>query len=277
MTERGLRTAAKALMSSILSPIEPSARTAYLAALHTSAIRCESPPSRCPAIVFAPHPDDETIGCGGTIVRKRRLGAPVTIVFMTDGAASRPGVVQRAELKAMRRVEAVEAASVLGVGQEDLVFLDYPDGELADWREEAAARISAVLSARPLGEIYVPYRRDVHRDHVATNEIVRDVLARQGEQSPTIFEYPVWFLRHWPLVGASSAVPWRGVRALRLLREFRMSTDISEVVDVKLEALSRHRSQMRRGDPQWPSIAEDADGRFLPLFFREHELFCCGN
>ena len=40
---------------------------------------------RAPAIVFAPHPDDETLGCGGTILKKRSLGAPVEVVFLTDG------------------------------------------------------------------------------------------------------------------------------------------------------------------------------------------------
>jgi hypothetical protein len=40
------------------------------------------------AVVFAPHPDDETLGCGGTIVRKIRAGARVRLVVMTDGGSS---------------------------------------------------------------------------------------------------------------------------------------------------------------------------------------------
>src|SRR5207248_577693 len=40
------------------------------------------------AIVFAPHQDDEVLGCGGTIVRKLRAGADVTVVFLTDGSAA---------------------------------------------------------------------------------------------------------------------------------------------------------------------------------------------
>ncbi len=43
-----------------------------------------------PTVVVAPHPDDETLGCGVLIAAKRRLGAEVAVVFLTDGAASHP-------------------------------------------------------------------------------------------------------------------------------------------------------------------------------------------
>jgi LmbE family N-acetylglucosaminyl deacetylase len=46
-------------------------------------------------VVFSPHPDDETLGCGSTIIKKKRLGADVTIVFMTDGSKSHPHFIFR--------------------------------------------------------------------------------------------------------------------------------------------------------------------------------------
>src|SRR5947209_4351316 len=60
---------------------------------------------RQPALVFAPHPDDETLGCGGAIVRKKRAGAVVKIVVMTDGSASHPGQIDPDELKKLRAEE----------------------------------------------------------------------------------------------------------------------------------------------------------------------------
>jgi len=42
----------------------------------------------CTATVFSPHPDDETLGCGGTIIKKKRAGAEVKIFYMTDGRKS---------------------------------------------------------------------------------------------------------------------------------------------------------------------------------------------
>ena len=46
-----------------------------------------------PAVVLAPHPDDETLGCGGTLIRKARAGAPLKVVLMTDGARSGRGLI----------------------------------------------------------------------------------------------------------------------------------------------------------------------------------------
>ena len=67
-----------------------------------------------PVVVLAPHPDDETLGCGGLIALKRSLGAPVRVIFMTDGAGSHSGV-DRPALTATRKEEASAACNVLGV------------------------------------------------------------------------------------------------------------------------------------------------------------------
>ena len=59
------------------------------------------------AIVFAPHPDDETLGCGGTIIKKRQAGAKISIVFMTDGRTSHGHLMDINELTTRRVEEAV--------------------------------------------------------------------------------------------------------------------------------------------------------------------------
>ncbi len=55
-------------------------------------------------LVFAPHQDDETLGCGGTIIKKNRLGAKVTIVFLTDGRKS-TNLIPASELGVLRQKE----------------------------------------------------------------------------------------------------------------------------------------------------------------------------
>src|SRR5215831_15255807 len=69
---------------------------------------------RQPAVVVAPHPDDETLGCGGTVVIKKQLGATVRVLMMTDGAASHPGLIDPEELAAIRAGETRAAVQVLG-------------------------------------------------------------------------------------------------------------------------------------------------------------------
>jgi len=72
-------------------------------------------PMQSPAVVFSPHYDDETLGVGGTIILKRRLGARVHLVFMTDGSRSHAHAMEGGRLAALRRTEALRAASALGV------------------------------------------------------------------------------------------------------------------------------------------------------------------
>src|SRR5258707_15716528 len=70
-------------------------------------------------LVLAPHPDDESLGCGGAIALLRQRGIRVTIAVITDGQASHPNsrLLPSSVLIQLRRQEALEAASALGVAQ----------------------------------------------------------------------------------------------------------------------------------------------------------------
>jgi LmbE family N-acetylglucosaminyl deacetylase len=88
-------------------------------------------------IVFAPHPDDETLGCGGTIARKISEGYEVIIAIMTDGryALLRVGgscSPTPDELVQIRRKEAEKATKILGVPSEKLLFFDFEDRKLRE-------------------------------------------------------------------------------------------------------------------------------------------------
>lgn len=79
-------------------------------------------------VVFAPHPDDETLGCGGTVAKEASDGNIVHIVFVTDGRNSHKIVlgIQRnpdpEEVKAIRREDTRTVARLLGVGDDNLTF-----------------------------------------------------------------------------------------------------------------------------------------------------------
>ena len=126
-----------------------------------------------PSIVFAPHPDDEVLGCGGTILRLRDAGAPVRIVFMTDGATSHARFMAADALRERREAEALAAAASLGVEASQVRFLRHPDGRLATHRDAALEAVREELgSARP-ARIFAPHARDQLGDHEATHAAVR--------------------------------------------------------------------------------------------------------
>jgi LmbE family N-acetylglucosaminyl deacetylase len=90
-------------------------------------------------LIFSPHPDDETLGCGGIIQQARQVGAEVRIIVMTNGdgfrvAAEREFRRLNIEPQEMirfgelRQSETIQAVENLGVSRENLIFLGYPDG-----------------------------------------------------------------------------------------------------------------------------------------------------
>ena len=77
-------------------------------------------------LVVAAHPDDEVLGCGGTICRHTTQGDQVKILFMGTGVAAR-GQTSSEDINA-RKEMAVKAADLLGA--EEPVFLDFPDNQM---------------------------------------------------------------------------------------------------------------------------------------------------
>src|SRR5262249_20594979 len=130
-------------------------------------------------------------------------------------------------------------------------------------------------------EIYVPYFSDGPPDHEATT---RAVLAAAVQAVPhaTVYEYPVWYWYHWPIIPAAGGV--RGklgqVRSgigigRRGLRDFCCRVPIADLRDRKRAALNQHRSQMEQlvKDPAWHTLPSVADGAWLECFFQPFEVF----
>jgi LmbE family N-acetylglucosaminyl deacetylase len=238
------------------------------------------------AMVFAPHFDDETLGCGGTIVKKKQAGAEVRVVFMTNGSASHRHLMSGADLSKLRSAEGRSACRVLGIEQQHVTLLNFEDGGLRGSFEPARARVLDLLREVEPDEVFVPYRKEQPSDHIVTNEIVVAAVHEWRRKRPgavTIFEYPVWFWYHWPWVApdagtAGGYTGWAGGAfsgSLGLIRDLRSRIFIGDVLGIKRAALNEHRSQMVRllPDPQWLTLGDVGNGDFLACFFRDHELF----
>jgi LmbE family N-acetylglucosaminyl deacetylase len=245
------------------------------------------------ALVLSPHQDDETLGCGGTIALKRRAGAPVTIVFLMDGTRSHVPLIEPAELSALRHQEALDAAERLGVGADDVVFLDLPEGQLGRFTDEAASALVEVLTARRPQDVFVPAAVEPHKEHAIANSVARQALSDWGGR-PTVYEYPVWCWYHWPsvplpltrrTVGPGSRLRYELPRVLANTRtmafgrgiheRFPVRVPIGEVLAVKRAALEQHRSQVTRirSTPRWSTLADVGAGSFLECFFGSEERF----
>jgi len=236
------------------------------------------------ALVVAPHPDDETLGCGGVICRKVASGAEVHLAFVTDGAASHAGLVPRETLATLRRREAQAAARHLGVAEAAVSFLGFPDGMAERHVPEIAVRLEALLRELRPASVFVVHRGDPSPDHLAAHRALASAIRRYGAPI-TVFEYPVWYWYHWPWVRLGQDLPGmrrrnlaqtaRTMLGLMSLARLNTIADISSTAAAKRNALAAHASQTRRPDlhKTWPVLGDLGGGDFLARLLADHETF----
>jgi LmbE family N-acetylglucosaminyl deacetylase len=199
-------------------------------------------------IVFSPHPDDDVIACGGTIVAASRAGARVVIVYATDGSMSHSAVLgidsdpSPAELTQIRQDEARAAAKTMGVDDGDVHFLGFPDTRLADHLPGFARAVREILASHPeAAQVYLPHEvRELNADHRLTGETVLD-CARDLGLTPLTRKFVVWDERTETEFGfvnrnPASHGPAPGERLL--------TVDIGAHLDRKRAALAEHRTQV---------------------------------
>lgn len=169
--------------------------------------------------VISPHPDDESVGCGGAIRQHVVGGASVRIVFLTSGERGGHGRSPEETIR-VREAEAREAVSILGV--EELEFWREPDGSLRASSGVASRLADALRRCRP-HIIYAPHEREMHPDHRAACRLVRRALsgAFPRGRAPAVLEFEVW-------------TP---------LQRIDHTVDVSPHIEAKMAAIRAYKSQ----------------------------------
>lgn len=205
----------------------------------------QTPPGE--VLVLSPHPDDESIGPGGTLRLMVDAGFRVDVLYLTEGAPA--GDVQ---LRKTRREEAKIAADILGV--RSLKFLPGQDGDLhlQSW---LADEVCAAIQSKPYQIIFAPWPYDAQSDHAATFRILRQGLQTIHRQME------VWLYEVWgPLL------------ANRLVK-------IDATIDAKRRAIQAHQSQTAQIDYADKIIALNVyrSMAFRPSKYVEGFLVCDSN
>jgi LmbE family N-acetylglucosaminyl deacetylase len=185
------------------------------------------------SLILAPHPDDESLGCGGLIAMASACGRPPVIVGVTDGAGSHPNSRSHPPplLRATRAAELLDAAATLGVGAERVHFLNLPDTCAPFYGPDfdmAVAAVGALVRRYRIATVFAPWRFDPHCDHAATAALGEAVAHTSGVQ---LALYPVW---GW-LLPQDEALPLASIAGRRL--------DIAAELPCKRRAIAAHRSQ----------------------------------
>ena len=202
-------------------------------------------------LAFIPHPDDETVGCGGLIHLARQADIEVHVIVVTDGAASHPVTDNwpRGRLAATRRAELRAALGTLGCLSEPL-FLGLPDAgtEALSAEQEAKATERAAKFAEALSPdvVLTTWRREPHCDHRFAYRLAQGVC---GALRLPLVEYMVWA----PVIGSATDLPLKRETDVLLL-------DVSPAARAKDRAIRCHRSQLGKirsdGFDLTPHLAE---------------------
>lgn len=201
------------------------------------------------ALVLSPHPDDESLGCGGFIASAAREGRPPVVVIVSDGSASHPD--SRAwpprRMAQLRQEESHDAAALLGLPSDRLLFLGLQDAAVpteGDSFDAVVQRLLEIVTLYDCQTVLVPWRYDPHCDHEAVWIMGQKLKALLPHLR--LLAYPVWGLT-LPLEMEIDETPPTGWRL-----------DISDFLGRKRAAVQAHRSQ--RG----LVVEDDPKGFVLP-------------
>lgn len=146
-------------------------------------------------VVIAPHPDDESLACGGLIAEACARGRFARVVIMSDGVGSHPAsrTYPKSRLRDLREAEARQAASELGLDPRNVLFLRLPDQFVPSQgpaAERAVLEIVECVDELQARALFVTWRHDPHCDHQAAYRIARSV--QQRRPATKLYECSVW-------------------------------------------------------------------------------------
>jgi LmbE family N-acetylglucosaminyl deacetylase len=208
-----------------------------------------------PLVVLAPHPDDESLGCGGLLAEAWRAGGTAHVLCFTDGSASHPKSCSHPpeRLRAVRETELVRAVEILGGTARDVSFMGFPDAAshlVHGPGQDAVRALGDAVDRLAPAVLLAPSPFDPHCDHVEAARASHEVAARRP--GLRLVHYPVWSA--WAAPDRTAPVP-DGARIV--LRDHDRRAE-------KRAAIEAHESQ--RG----LVVADDPEGFTLPPGFADH-------
>lgn len=193
-------------------------------------------------LVLAPHPDDETLGCGAALAAAVAAGHAVHVIAATEGDGSHPGSTSwpRARLAARRAEELAAALAVLGGGRvthERLGCADQgmPEPDGASGHELLERLLARVLQHRPAC-VWTTWEGDPHIDHRACAALAHALTAAaQAEgHALTLWRFPVWgrFVEFDATEAADGLVRFEPDSVLKALKARALACHVTQMTSV---------------------------------------------
>ncbi len=189
------------------------------------------------ALIIAAHPDDEVLGCGGTIAKFSSSGIKVKVVFLADGISSRTDDSQT-DLDELRRRRAACEKACLILGSEPPIFCDFPDNKMDTISLLSIVKVieNLILEYQP-ETLLTHHAGDVNIDHQLLHQAVVTACRPQ-------FDHPVRTLLFFEV---ASSTEWQIPQSAPAFMP-NWFEDISAFFDQKVSGMTAYQEELR----EWP-------------------------
>lgn len=133
-------------------------------------------------MIMAPHPDDETLGCGGMIQKLLLSGNEIKLLLYTNGQSEQDALLRMSEF--------IDATYKLGLNDTNLLSLGLKDGTLTDHCDAVAGKVESIIKKEDPKWIFIPYLLDTNKDHLAVHQILSNILTEDSDIH--IVMYEIW-------------------------------------------------------------------------------------
>lgn len=197
-------------------------------------------------LCFAPHPDDEILGCGGSILKALSMGCQVHICYLSFGEYGSPKFAP-AKLLSIRKKEALSVGEFLGIPKKNISFLAIPDNQINHYDLNCIKKIMELVRIIKPDLVYLPHEYEQSSDHSEAHKLIMRALDMAGSNNFFEFGKSAWWVNN--VLAYEIWTP---------MERYQYSEDISNFIDRKIKALKLNESQMSQSGNISDFIGEKA-------------------
>lgn len=182
-------------------------------------------------LIVAAHPDDEILGCGGTVAKLTKVGYEAYTLILGEGKTSRSGA-NKEELQLLNK-ELQIANETIGV--KELFIRNFPDNAFDSLPLlEIVKEVEAVINQTKPDIIFTHHNGDLNIDHQLTHKAVLTATRPMKDQCvKEIYAFEVPSSTEW------NSFNWNTIFVPNIF------VDITETIDLKVKALAEYKSELR--------------------------------
>lgn len=186
-------------------------------------------------LCFAPHPDDEILGCGGSLIKAIKQGHRVSICYLTYGEQGGPKYLPN-ELAKVRKQESLSVCHFLGIKRKQIYFLEVADNNISSHDLPILKQIISLIRSVKPDLVYLPHEGENYHDHREASLLIQRALGMSGSANFPESGASVWWVEN--VLGYEVSTP---------MQRHQYSEDISDVIEDKVAALKLYTSQTKAG------------------------------